>query len=261
MDVGEGVVGLQPPRLDPVAGEDSSARPTKGGHRRGALVGLQLGVGEPGVVVDDRVDDSWPIRMRFSGAVRKRSPVTAWPGRVKRWKRLVSICSRSPGQGHSKRRTSSLAGRGRRERPRRSRQRETVAWGSASSVASRRGPQPVRRGAAQTRSWSRGLESRGWRRGAQGRSSAQLPEASSRVWPGGSGRSSTGPSTPTRAARPRPGGATCLPLRTSRRARSAASGAATYACPASGCSFVSRSTHSLGSDPDAYRSRKVQAGH
>lgn len=56
---------------------------------------------------------------------------------VKRAKRLVSICSRSPGQGHSKRRASSFGSAGRRERPRRARQRETVAWGTPVSKAIR----------------------------------------------------------------------------------------------------------------------------
>ena len=56
------------------------------------------------------------------------------------------------------------------------RQRETVACGTWSCEAIRRGPQPVRRRSSQTRSCSSGLESLGWRLGVEGRSSAQLPE-------------------------------------------------------------------------------------
>ena len=55
VDVGPGVVGLQPLGLDPVAGEERNARSTKPVTVVGALVGVDLGEGKPGVVVDDRV--------------------------------------------------------------------------------------------------------------------------------------------------------------------------------------------------------------
>ena len=59
----------------------------EGGDGRGLLVGVQLDVGQAGVVVDDRVSEvvadaglgRIQLRLRC-----ERSPVTAWPGRSKR---------------------------------------------------------------------------------------------------------------------------------------------------------------------------------
>ncbi len=70
-------------------------------------------------------------------------PVTAWPGRAKRAKRLVSMCRRSPGP------------------------------------AITRGPHPLRRLAAQIHSCSGAGRSRGLRRGREERSCRQLREARS----------------------------------------------------------------------------------
>jgi hypothetical protein len=87
----------------------------------------------------------------------------------------VSICSRSPGQGHSNRRTSSRAAAGILESPRRCRQRLTVACAIPSSDAISLGPHPVRCRASQTRSWTSSLTRAGWRCGVEGRSFAHWP--------------------------------------------------------------------------------------
>ncbi len=71
------------------------------------------------------------------GPTRGRGSVGS--ARSFRW-RLVSICSRSPGQGHSNRRTCSRSGAGIRGIPRRTRHRLTVAWATPSSEANSRGP-------------------------------------------------------------------------------------------------------------------------
>ena len=85
--------------------------------------------------------NSQPTRRRFSAPVLRRSPVMACPGRVNLARRLVSICSRSPGHGHSKRLTDSRDATGQRDRPRRARQRETVACAIPSSAGPRHGRQ------------------------------------------------------------------------------------------------------------------------
>ena len=91
----------------PCPAKNASARETKAGDGRGLLVWVQLAEHQAGVVIDDRVTElPAPGRARFSarGAVPVPT-VTACPGRVNRARRLVSICSRSPGHGHSNRRT------------------------------------------------------------------------------------------------------------------------------------------------------------
>ncbi len=55
LDVAEAVVGHQPLRDDPVLGEEGERPLDEAGDGRGFLVVVQLDVGEPGVVVDDRV--------------------------------------------------------------------------------------------------------------------------------------------------------------------------------------------------------------
>jgi energy-coupling factor transporter ATP-binding protein EcfA2 len=75
----------------------------------------------------------------------------------KRAKRLVSFWINAPGHGHSNRWTGSRGARGWRERPRRARHRETVAWAIPDSQAINRGPQPVLIRASQTRSWTSSL--------------------------------------------------------------------------------------------------------
>jgi hypothetical protein len=102
--------------------------------------------------------------------------VTAWPGAEKRANCLTSICTRSPGQGHSKRRTAS---RGARGRPRRRSARCTVECTSSTSEAINLGPQPVRRRSSQTRSWSAAGSSLGLRLGREERSSRHTSEVRS----------------------------------------------------------------------------------
>jgi hypothetical protein len=53
--VDERVVGEQSFRLDPVGGEVRKATLDEGGHRRGAVVAVELAVGVAGVVVDEGV--------------------------------------------------------------------------------------------------------------------------------------------------------------------------------------------------------------
>jgi hypothetical protein len=55
--VGEVVVAHQPLDLDPVGGEEDECALGEGGDAGGALVRVELGVGEPGVVVDHRVGE------------------------------------------------------------------------------------------------------------------------------------------------------------------------------------------------------------
>lgn len=176
LHVGPGVVGLQT-GLDPVGAEEGDRPTREPDHGRGPLVAVQLGAGDTGVVVDHRVGDLVTYAQRLSAPGRKRSPMTAWPGMVKRAERLVPICRRSPGQGHSKRRTASFGAAGRRERPRRRGQRETVAWGMPVCDAIRRGPQPVLRRSSQMRSWTSAPVGEGRRCGAEERSSRQLRSA------------------------------------------------------------------------------------
>ncbi len=53
--VDEGVVGEQPLRLDAVGGVEGEPALDEGGDRRCSLVAVELAVGEPRVVVDERV--------------------------------------------------------------------------------------------------------------------------------------------------------------------------------------------------------------
>ena len=55
LDVAEGVVGHQSLRGDAVLREEGERALEEAGDGRGSLVVVDLGVGEPGVVVDDRV--------------------------------------------------------------------------------------------------------------------------------------------------------------------------------------------------------------
>jgi len=55
LDVDPGVVGHQPLRDDPVPGEVGERSFEEAGHGHGTLIGMDLGVGEPGVIVDDRM--------------------------------------------------------------------------------------------------------------------------------------------------------------------------------------------------------------
>ena len=87
LDVAEAVVGHQPLRDDPVLGEEGERPLDEAGDRRGFLVVVELDVGEPGVVVDDRVREvvADPRLGRIQLRERcERSPVTRWPGRRKR---------------------------------------------------------------------------------------------------------------------------------------------------------------------------------
>ena len=60
-DVDPGVVGDHAFRDDPVTGEVAERAREKTGDRRCALVGVDLGVGEPCVVLDDRVHVVDPV--------------------------------------------------------------------------------------------------------------------------------------------------------------------------------------------------------
>jgi hypothetical protein len=64
--------------------------PDERGDGRGLLVAVDLGVGQAAVVVDHRVTELPPDALAHLGAVVERSPVTLWPGRVKRARCLVS---------------------------------------------------------------------------------------------------------------------------------------------------------------------------
>ena len=55
VDVAERVVGHQPLGADPVGGEEGEGAFHEAGHGRCLLVVVELDVGEPGAVVDDRV--------------------------------------------------------------------------------------------------------------------------------------------------------------------------------------------------------------
>jgi hypothetical protein len=55
LDVAEAVVGHQPLRDDALLGEEDERALDEAGDRRCLLVGVELDVGEAGVVVDDRV--------------------------------------------------------------------------------------------------------------------------------------------------------------------------------------------------------------
>jgi hypothetical protein len=57
LHIGERVVGHQPPRGDPTALEPAQPALHEGRHRCRLLVVVQLHVGEPAVVVDDRVGE------------------------------------------------------------------------------------------------------------------------------------------------------------------------------------------------------------
>ena len=87
--------------MNAMAGVELKRSGNESGDGWGSLVGVDLGVGQACVVIDDRVaelpaDAFAPL---LAGAVR--SPVTLCPGRENLARRLVSICNRSPGQGHS----------------------------------------------------------------------------------------------------------------------------------------------------------------
>jgi hypothetical protein len=62
-----GVVADQPCRLDPVTVEEGERTLDEADHRAGALVAVELGVREPGVVVDDRVHELPADTLAFLG--------------------------------------------------------------------------------------------------------------------------------------------------------------------------------------------------
>ena len=84
-------------RDDAVLEEPVEGSPGECGDGRGALVVVDLCVGQPGAVVDDRVH----VLPADTPGARVRSPVSACPGASKRPKLLTSMCSRLPGHGHS----------------------------------------------------------------------------------------------------------------------------------------------------------------
>ena len=55
LDLAEGVVGHEPPGHDPMPSKDGERALDEAGHGRRLLVLVELDVGEPRVVVDDRV--------------------------------------------------------------------------------------------------------------------------------------------------------------------------------------------------------------
>jgi hypothetical protein len=67
---------------------------------RGRFLVANLGVGEPTVVVDERVDDVDAVEVAAVLASAVAGETVA-PGRRKRTYSLLSMCSRSAGPGHS----------------------------------------------------------------------------------------------------------------------------------------------------------------
>jgi len=57
LDAAEGVVGHEAPRARTLTLEPGDGTLDKGGHRRRSLVGVELDIGEPRVVVDDCVGE------------------------------------------------------------------------------------------------------------------------------------------------------------------------------------------------------------
>jgi hypothetical protein len=94
-----GIAGHQPFRADAVGGVEDEGTLEVAEDRCCSLISVDLDVGEPRVVIDDRVHDVDPVLVPRSWL--ERSPVTRWPGLRKRAYSLVSMCSKSPGQGHS----------------------------------------------------------------------------------------------------------------------------------------------------------------
>jgi len=84
------------------------------------------------------------------------------------------MCSRSPGQGHSKLLAGSLTVDGRGESPARLSTFQTVECAKPVAPATRRGPQPVLRRQPQISSCSSRASSRGERRGRLERSGSAV---------------------------------------------------------------------------------------
>ena len=165
------------PGLDPEGGEERQGAAGEGDHGVGLLVAVELGVGDPRVIVDDRVAELPADLRAFLGAGAAPVPGDAVPRSwQKRAKRLVSICNRSPGQGHSKRTTASRGALGVRETPWRLRIACTVECATPVSPAINRGPHPVRSRAPNTRVSIARAVRRGERRGRLERSPAHSPE-------------------------------------------------------------------------------------
>jgi hypothetical protein len=83
VDAGPGVVGLQPSWSDVVRCEELQGALDEGGDGLGLLVGVDLGEGQAGVVIDDRVGElpARPLVLLFGGAVGVARD--AMPGTVK----------------------------------------------------------------------------------------------------------------------------------------------------------------------------------
>ena len=198
---------------------------------------------------------SRPAPLLGAGAVAIAGDSVA--GRVKRTKRLLSMCSRSPGQGHSYSCGCSRGSRAGREIPSRRSARQTVACACPVSPAISLGPQPLRRRAAQIRSCSSPGKSRGDRCGRDERSSRHASDCAAQASPQTTAATTYTPSSARRHGVSPPADTNILPphqrpAHDGQRVR-----AERYGEAPSGSSFDCEpwQTHSLEGGPDDLLSR------
>ena len=225
-------------RVDVVGAKEGERALDEGDDGRGALVGVQLGVGQAAVVVDRRVGEllADPARLLGAGPVTVAGDLVA--GRDEARKAL-GVDLDQVARARPLEPAHLLARRGwAAATARAARGSETVACARSSSTAISRGPQPVRRRAAQTRSWTSSLDP-----AAGGAASRGGPRPTRRT--PALRRRAAAPSRPSSAPSPAnvsPGRGLATRLTMTSRHSSASSirchGAATYACPASGPSLL-----------------------
>jgi hypothetical protein len=179
LDVDPGVVGHQPLRHDPVLGEGAECPLEEASGRCCSLVGMDLGVSESRVVVDDRVDvvDAVAPLAVLARAIAGQTVAGTREAGVLADVHMQQIAGARPLVA-----VGGLACRPRWPRvPARLSTFQTVEWQNPVAPATRRGPQPVLRRQAQITSASSGASFIGERRGRLERSSKHdsEPRASS----------------------------------------------------------------------------------
>jgi len=97
-DVPGAIVGEHAPDADAVVAKSAERPPEKAGDGGAVIIGSELDVGDPRVIVDGDVQQ---IPTDAVVAIDIARPVMRWPSPAIRPSFFVSKCSRSPGRGCS----------------------------------------------------------------------------------------------------------------------------------------------------------------
>lgn len=269
--VGPGVVGLPALDRDAVAGKERDRALGKAQDGGGLLVGVQLGVGQPAVIIDRAMSElvADALALLGAGAVAVAGDRVAGPREP--GKALDVVLDQRP-------RARPLKPLHRFPR-RRGRAREAAPGQTARDRRVRHpqlcGDQPRTPSRFATAPRTPGREPARWTSSAADGVSRADPEPNHPKLArplrlGGSDRSRTAPSRPRLCATRRPVAEKDLQQDISRPTQHAANWAATYACPASGLMtskgrWILEKTHSLCLSPDAStplrRSERPEARH